>query len=96
MSYHIQGSGLSALGQKPAAAQQCPPEAVFGLHRYMLGVYEYVSCGLALTGLAAYFDMYSGFHTAMMELTPPLSAAFCLDIPLSAAGARYAALVWYR
>jgi FtsH-binding integral membrane protein len=42
----------------------------------MLAVYRYVACGLAVTGVTAYFVMYSGFHAAMMELTPPFLLPF--------------------
>jgi hypothetical protein len=42
----------------------------------MLEVYDYVACGLAVTGLAAYAVTYSGFHAAMMDLTPPFLLPF--------------------
>lgn len=74
MSYHIHAPGLSKSPER--AAPQRRPLTEPGLHRYMLEVYEYVACGLALTGLAAYFVMYSGFHAAMMQLTPPFLLPF--------------------
>ena len=74
MSYHIHAPRLS---RSPArATRQHGSADDLNLHRYMLKVYEYVACGLGLTGLAAYFDMYSGFHPAMMQLTPPFLLPF--------------------
>ena len=44
--------------------------------RYMLEVYYYVACGLAVTGLAAAIVSYSGLHAAMVELTSPFFVPF--------------------
>ena len=74
MSYHIHAPGFAR--PRARAAHQRRPASELGLHRYMLELYEYVACGLALTGLAAYFDTYSGFHPVMMELTPPFLMPF--------------------
>lgn len=68
-------SSSSAFGQTPPDVERFP-KADHGLHRYMLGIYEYVSCGLAVTGFAAYVLIYSGSHEAMMQLTPPLLLPF--------------------
>lgn len=75
MTYHVKTPGLSGSRQTAPAVRQ-HPQAELGLHRYMLEVYEYVACGFALTGLAAYFVTYSGLHAAMMELTPPFLLPF--------------------
>ena len=75
MTYHVETPGLSTPGQTAPAIRQ-HPEADLDLHRYMLEVYGYVACGLAVSGLAAYFVMYSGFHGAMMQLTPPFLHPF--------------------
>jgi FtsH-binding integral membrane protein len=36
----------------------------------MLQVYDYMACGLALTGVFAYLVAHSGFHATMMEEIP--------------------------
>jgi FtsH-binding integral membrane protein len=41
-----------------------------GLRRHTLQVYDYMACGLALTGVFAYLVGHSGFHAAMMEEIP--------------------------
>ncbi len=76
MKYHLHGSWLSRFRMIPFAARRHPGETDLGLHRYMLEVYDYVACGLAVTGLAAYVVTYSGFHAAMVNLTPPFFMPF--------------------
>jgi FtsH-binding integral membrane protein len=41
-----------------------------GLRQHFLQVYDYMACGLALTGVTAYLVGRSGFHAAMMEEVP--------------------------
>src|SRR6516164_5978105 len=41
-----------------------------GLRQHILQVYDYMACGLALTGVFAYLVANSGFHAAMMEEIP--------------------------
>ena len=70
MRHDLNSSWLSGSGVIPFPAQRRRTETDPSLGRYMLGVYEYVACGLVVTGLAAYTVTYSGFHAAMMEKTP--------------------------
>ena len=70
MQHDLNSSRLSGSGVIPFPAQRRRTETDPSLGRYMLGVYEYVACGLVVTGLAAYTVTYSGFHAAMMEKTP--------------------------
>lgn len=76
MRYHLHNSWLSGSGVIPVPAWRRRTEADPCLRRYMLGVYDYVACGLAVTGLAAYAVTYSGFHAAMMEQTPAFLLPF--------------------
>src|SRR6516165_12228294 len=70
MQHDLNSSRLSGSGVIPFPAQRRRTETDASLRRYMRGVYEYVACGLAVTGLAAYTVTHSGFHAAMMEETP--------------------------
>jgi FtsH-binding integral membrane protein len=60
----------------PFPARRRRTETDPGLRRYMLEVYDYVACGLAVTGFAAYIVMVSGFHATMMDQTPPFLLPF--------------------
>ena len=76
MRYHPHNTWLSGSGVIPFPARRRRTEANLGLRRYMLEVYDYVACALAVTGLAAYAVTYSGFHANMMEQTPAFFLPF--------------------
>ncbi|HJU19230.1 MAG TPA: Bax inhibitor-1/YccA family protein [Stellaceae bacterium] len=74
-------------------ARRHGPEADSGLRRYMLGVYGYVACGLAVTGLAAVIVTFSGFHAAMMDRTPAFLLPFIWVLLLAPLG--LVLLLWF-
>lgn len=67
----LSGSGIFVL---PVQWRRAKPDP--GLYRYMLEVYDYVACGLAVTGLAAYLVTFSGFHASMVAFTSPFLMPF--------------------
>jgi FtsH-binding integral membrane protein len=52
----------SRMDRAPSAA----PEVDVGLRQYLLGVYNYMAGGLALTGLVAYLGATSGFYASIV------------------------------
>jgi FtsH-binding integral membrane protein len=67
-------------------AQAAAPEVDIGLRQYLLGVYNYMAGGLALTGLVAYFGATSGFYASIvgtpifwLVLLAPLGLVFFLS-----------------
>ena len=75
MRYHLPNLWLSRSGVIPLPARR-RAETDLGLRRYMLEVYDYVACGLAVTGVGAYAVTVSGFHASMMDQTPPFLMPF--------------------
>src|SRR5260370_21091468 len=75
MRYHLHNPWLSDSGVIPFPARH-RTKIDPSLRRYMLEVYDYVACGLGVTGLAAYVVTYSGFRAPMMEHTPPVLLPF--------------------
>lgn len=79
MRHNLNSPWLSGLGIIPfpgERAQRRQVEHEPSLRGYMLAVYDYIACGLAVTGFAAYAVTYSGFHAAMMEQTPAFFLPF--------------------
>jgi len=92
MRYHLPHPWLPGF---PSIVPRVRPRRTpidLGLRQHMLQVYDYMACGLALTGVFAYLVAHSGFHAAMMEEIPfllpflwilllaPLAMLFWLDI----------------
>ena len=75
MRYHLPNLWLSRSGVIPLPARR-RAETDLGLRRYMLEVYDYVACGLAVTGVGAYAVTVSGFHASMIDQTPPFLMPF--------------------
>jgi FtsH-binding integral membrane protein len=70
MRYHLLHPWSS---EAPSVAPRLRPrrtEIESGLRQHLLQVYDYMACGLVLTGVFAYLVARSGFHAAMMEEVP--------------------------
>ena len=74
-------------------AQSAAPEVDIGLRQYMLGVYNYMAGGLALTGLVAYVGATSGFYASIVGtplfwvvLLAPLGLVFFLSFRIEKMG----------
>jgi hypothetical protein len=62
---------------EPLSAKISRAEIDIGLRRFMLGVYNYMASGLALTGIVAYIAAESGLYASLVE-TPLLFWAIVL------------------
>jgi len=70
--YHLPHPRLSGFPPVPPRPQPHRTPIDQGLLQHLLQVYDYMACGLALTGVFAYIVAHSGFHAAMMEEIPVL------------------------
>ena len=53
---------------EPLSAKISRAEIDIGLRRFMLGVYNYMASGLALTGIVAYIAAESGLYASLVEM----------------------------
>jgi uncharacterized protein len=67
MRYHLPHPRLSGFPSVAPRAGLRHTPIDQGLRQHLLQVYEYMACGLALTGVFAYLVARSGFHAAMIE-----------------------------
>ena len=70
----------------PYTSRSAAPEVDLGLRQYLLGVYNYMAGGLALTGIVAYFGATSGLYASIVGtpifwvvLLAPLGLVFFLS-----------------
>ena len=86
MKYHLHNPWLPGSGVIPFPAKRRRTQVNASLRRYMLEVYDYVACGLAVTGVAAHVVTASGFHAAMMDQTPAFVLPFVWILLLAPLG----------